>query len=48
VVVDRFIVAVAVRGISTRGGGVVMGRHWVFREGEEDMCIVASTGGVRR
>jgi hypothetical protein len=48
VVVDRFIVAVAVRGISTRGGGVVMGQHWVFREGEEDMCIVASTGGVRR
>jgi hypothetical protein len=48
VVVDRFMVTVAVRGISTGGGGEATGQHRVFHEGEEDRCAVASTGRGRR
>jgi hypothetical protein len=48
VVVDRFMVTVAVRGINTGGGGEATGRHRVFREGEEDRCAVASMGRGRR
>jgi hypothetical protein len=48
VVVDRIMVTIAVRGISSRGAGEVMGRHRVFHEGEEDRCLVTSMGGGRR
>jgi hypothetical protein len=48
VVLDRFMVAVAVIGISTGRGGEATGRHQVFHDGEEDWCAIASTGGGRR
>jgi hypothetical protein len=41
VVVDRFMVAIAVRGISTGGGGEATGQHRVFRQWEEDRCTIA-------
>jgi hypothetical protein len=48
VVVDRFMMAVAVRGINIGGGGEVEGQHRVFREWEEDQCVVTSMGRGRR
>jgi hypothetical protein len=48
VVVDRFMMAVAVRGINIGGGGEVAGQHRVFREWEEDQCVVTSMGRGRR